>query len=327
MLDVPYFFASAGETHLRDASGPLLEGCLAAPPIDRAIALLDKLSPEDCDRQVERIRSSVRFPVVRVEAAAPPHRRIISDAEKTAWAVSLGEVLLRDAACEDDGSLSWLKGMDAGQAGSERIDAGLYQGTSGLAFFFAALFKHTNTPEFRTAAERAIAPVLKSARMRAVPAVADKAESLGLANGLGSVCYTLTRLAAFLSDRSYLEHALALVWAFPPEAIAADAAFDLMGGSAGAIVGLIALYEATDDPLPLELSELCARHLLDSRRCASGPHHAWVTNAPRPQVGFSHGASGVAPLALERPFVHSSGLFPFREAIRGGLELRAGLLR
>ena len=319
-LDVPYFFAAAGETDLSDASGPLLRGCLAAPPLDRAVALLAKLSDLDCEQQVARIRSSLRFPVVRVEAAAPPHRRVVSDDEKAAWAVSLGQMLLRDAVQHPDGALSWWKRMDAGKIRSGTIDAGLYEGTSGLAFFLAALHKYTSIHEFRTAAERAIAPVLKSARGSGSAALAEGTADFGLGTGLGSACYALTRLAAFLSDSSYLDHALDLVRAVEPRAICGDVALDLMGGSAGAIVGLITLHEATSDPLPLELAELFAR--VSSRRWP-GPRRAWVTNARKPQVGFAHGASGIVH-ALHRLYIHRPDT-SYRLAIREALSYERDL--
>jgi len=66
-----------------------------------------------------------------------------------------------------------------------------------------------------------------------------------------------------------------------------------MSGAAGALLGLAALYSATGEPSVLSRAVDCGEHLVRSRADADS-HRAWLTVAPRPLTGFSHGAAGIA---------------------------------
>ena len=75
--------------------------------------------------------------------------------------------------------------------------------------------------------------------------------------------------------------------------IEADRKLDVMSGSAGAILGLLALGRADPGSGAIERAVICGRHLVDSRvTTAEGPR-AWATLKGRPLAGFSHGASGI----------------------------------
>jgi len=73
-----------------------------------------------------------------------------------------------------------------------------------------------------------------------------------------------------------------------------DRAFDIIYGSAGAILALIKLYKATEDEEILDIAEKCGDHLLKNRKETSSGYRAWATLGERIMGGFSHGAAGIA---------------------------------
>jgi lantibiotic modifying enzyme len=86
------------------------------------------------------------------------------------------------------------------------------------------------------------------------------------------------------------------------ELIVADTAPDVVSGVAGAILGLLALYDTTHEQWVLDHAIACGQHLLRSRVQTPTGHRTWRTRGvEKPLAGFSHGAAGIA-YALLRLF-------------------------
>lgn len=223
----------------------------------------------------------------------------------------IGESIRAEARELDDGSLHWGRG--AGRGYEFTADSGPFNGRSGEALLFAALHAATGEPAYADAAEQALRTVrLGLGRPGYRAELADRVV-LGLA-GLGGLLYTLVRVGQLLERPGLLAAAELLGEEFTPERIAEDGKLDIIWGSAGAALGLLALADA-GVPSALPRARRCAEHLLKSRAVdpASGLR-AWNTLRRLPSTGFAHGASGLAHALLQ---VHSR---------TGGAELRAAAL-
>ena len=121
------------------------------------------------------------------------------------------------------------------------------------------------------------------------------AAGIGGASGAGSTIYGLLKAGQILNDEETLDTALCLSRLLDGDAIRADKNLDVIGGAAGAILSLLALWRQTGETELLEKAVLCGERLLEMRT-AEG---AWLTIARRPLAGFSHGAAGIG-LALLR---------------------------
>ena len=101
---------------------------------------------------------------------------------------------------------------------------------------------------------------------------ARMARSLGIggAGGLGSIVYALTLLAKFTDNEALLRDAHVAAQLFSDDLIAADKSLDIIGGSAGAILGLLGLYRATKANDVLEratsAANTCLRSAASDRR-------------------------------------------------------------
>ncbi len=117
---------------------------------------------------------------------------------------------------------------------------------------------------------------------------------IGGATGLGSIVYTLVRISQFLNEPQLLDIASQGALLITQESIASDRQFDTIAGSAGAILGLLSLYQASSDPAILDRATALGYHLLINRTKSDSGFRAWATLEGKLATGFSHGAAGIA---------------------------------
>jgi lantibiotic modifying enzyme len=143
--------------------------------------------------------------------------------------------------------------------------------------------------------------------------------SIGGGSGVGGIVYGLTRIAGFLDEPGLLDDARRIAGLMDDELIAADRAHDVIGGAAGAILGLLALHRACGDGAVLDRASACGRHLLQTRLTDAEGVVGWHTlpDVPRFMTGFAHGSAGMA-LALLR-LGHATGDPAFRAAANDAL--------
>lgn len=187
--------------------------------------------------------------------------------------------------------LDWMGDSDVAQLLPLGDD--LYDGLAGVSLFFAAYSKATAS---KKAAELAMAAIARSRKSLKSRNAARIARSLGLggANGLGSIVYGFTVISTLLNDRSLLSDALSAAELFTDDLIEADRQLDVIGGSAGGILGLLRLYRDTSASDVLTRAIKCGDHLLERHR--GGGKGIWLAqgNGNIALNGMSHGASGFA---------------------------------
>lgn len=216
----------------------------------------------------------------------------------------LAEAIRATAIHENDGSVSWIGLAFAPRVELyqlENLDPQLYHGLTGIALFLAALYRVRGREDDRDLSLRAVQRTLREiADPELRERVADKLGLGGIA-GIGSVVYGLVRSGVLLGDRALLDAAASFAGVVTPRRIAEDKRLDLLNGSAGTLLALLALRSALGARAPAELLERamqCGEHLIAARR-ATEAGWAWPTLFARPLTGFSHGAAGIAYALLE----------------------------
>ena len=135
---------------------------------------------------------------------------------------------------------------------------------------------------------------------------------LGGAMGCGSLVYALTRCAGWLDLPEGLAAAARVAALLTPDRIREDRVLDVLGGSAGACLGLLTLHGSLPEDRWLAAAVACGDHLLASRLQGPGDSRAWSTAGTGAlNGGFAHGAAGIG-YALLRLFA-ATGETRFRE--------------
>jgi lantibiotic modifying enzyme len=110
--------------------------------------------------------------------------------------------------------------------------------------------------------------------------------------------YGLTIIGHLLEDPAIIELAGRVASGITASRVQQDEQFDVTGGAAGAILGLLALHARTGDSRLLDRAVLCGERLL-ATRVPVGDGAAWRARDGRLYVGLAHGAAGIG-LALVR---------------------------
>ncbi len=180
----------------------------------------------------------------------------------------------------------------------------LYAGRLGAALFLAAQASVAKDESLRGTAVRIAEEIASSA----------SAESglgrtgIGGFVGLGGTIYALTKIAQFTGEKALVDSARHLATRLTSETIECDRSLDVVHGAAGALLALLALPNPAEalgvGGSAIDRAELCALHLLRSRRRVDESTWAWISgDHPAPRSGFAHGAAGIA-VAFARLYQH-----------------------
>jgi type 2 lantibiotic biosynthesis protein LanM len=299
-LNVPHFMSPCDGNEIRDAAGVSIE-TQAMSGMERARARVARLDDADIAWQVTVIRQNTN---AAAPSPAPGKQVLLQDAGVApskeifaAQADKIADELSRDAIRRGPSAawigLDWLGDSEVFQLVCLGPD--LYNGVSGIAVFLAAHAAVTGSTSSRELALAAIAHLRKDLKGRNA---ARLARSLGVggATGLGSIVYALSVMSKNLDDADLLAEAQAAAALFIDDLIAADKQLDVIGGSAGAILGLLRLYRDTRSDDVLKRAVKCGEHLLAQKRVGVEGRRSWSGqgSGARGLNGMSHGAAGFA---------------------------------
>jgi type 2 lantibiotic biosynthesis protein LanM len=174
----------------------------------------------------------------------------------------------------------------------QNIGNSLYDGSYGIALFLASIAKITLEERFRDLALGSLKSFLQDLENTASVDI-FKEVGLGGAEGAGSIIYVLARIYQLLEEPVLLKDAKQVALLITSEQISTDTKFDVIGGTAGTILGLLALYRLSSDREILDLAIICGNYLLNNRVTSQLGYKTWASSKGRLLTGFSHGAAGI----------------------------------
>ena len=312
-LDIPYFGAKSNSDALTVGVEQSIEKFFQEPSYSKVISRLKNLNDTDLAQQVAIIQGSFYARVARTpitDFASKSNKSIFKETDFSQITPLSCEQLLHEASfiaqeiqkravCNPSGSVNWI-GLgyiaNAERFQLQALGNNLYDGICGIALFLAALDYVRDNTQFRSLT----LATLQSLRGFLYISDAEfnlrfaKAIGLGGATGLGSIIYSLVKISQFFEDSALLKDAQQAANLITPEIVIADQEFDVIQGSAGAILGLLALYQEKSESTVLDKAIICGQHLLKHRVRVDDFPRAWKNFAPKPLTGFSHGAAGIA---------------------------------
>ncbi|MEO7275964.1 MAG: type 2 lanthipeptide synthetase LanM family protein [Vicinamibacterales bacterium] len=297
-LDIPRFTAQPGSAHLWDSRGRRFGGMLRETPMAGVRRRIAQLSDRDLERQRWFITASLAAIQPSLPHHASPARRTRSTAHAPrpgliALARQIGD-RLEATACHGSGEVAWMgiSPRGTGQWALAPVGLDLYDGLPGIAFFLAHLADATGEPRYRALADTTLSTIL--GRLHSEDD--SRPVSAGAFNGWGGLIYTLSHLGQLWGTPDLIVTAASLLQPLV-EAVHRDDAFDVIDGSAGAILALLALNRC--DPTPAARAALLAGgERLIERATPLEVGIGWPgARAPQPLAGMAHGNAGMA-LAL-----------------------------
>jgi type 2 lantibiotic biosynthesis protein LanM len=310
-LDIPFFTVASGSREL--PIGTPIPNYFRKPSYEQVRERIASLDPDGMEYQLALIRGALYANAVQASRDKPTDAPKGAPAAKEEWAglAPLGPDRLHEEARRlameiqaqairgRDGSAAWVGlsfDFKIERFAFRPLDDTLYSGTCGIALFLAALEHRTGNGDFHELALGALRST-QSLLDQKDPIMAQRLarhQGLGGAVGLGSTVYSCVKIAQFLREPGLLDTAHRASEWISPELIEADRSLDLMGGAAGTLLGLLALYREIPEPAILAKAVACGQHLLRQRTRIDGVPRAWATLKETPMTGLSHGAAGIA---------------------------------
>ena len=310
-LNVPHFVSPSDGNAIRDATGISIHTA-ATPGLDRAVARLRNFDEQEIAWQIEVIRENTKpalpadpavtpaaepkqpprqQPLGAGAAGAPSPGIFLAAADRIA--AELSRYAIRRGPAAAWIGLDWLGDAEVFQLVCLGPD--LYNGATGIALFLAA---HAAVTGCKPSGELALAGLTHLRKNLKSRNAARMARALGIggATGLGSIVYAFAVTARCLHDDDLIADAHGAAQLFTDELIAADKQLDVMGGGAGAILGLLRLYRDGQSGEVLARAVKCGEHLLRQRRIGAQGRRSWVGQGSGAHGlnGMSHGAAGFA---------------------------------
>ncbi len=303
--DIPYFFCLAREGQLRGPGGTtwlppchLVEAALsdwrsADFPLERRVIQASLVSAYSNDGSASYGTSTMRT-----------HGRGGNlEARRRRQAAQIVRSIMTNAIQADDGSVAWFAPVLTGTGWSmQPLEQDIYNGISGLALLFGAYLHETaaGRADPVNELEKFFAAMLHTLHLREAKREQLSNEGIklrpdppGAYLGIGSQIWTYLLLAHWgLDGGDGLERAKKLAYQIPA-ASAADEIYDLLSGSAGAIVVLLALASKTGDKDYVRMASQIG-DLLHERAEHRNGQACWPSSTSRQGMGgFAHGVTGI----------------------------------
>ncbi len=283
--DIPYFWTRVDDTDLRAGCDGFFGDFFSATPWQSLEARLRQLGDEDLERQTWVLRASLATTLQSEgrEAAlayvADDRGPDLEGASALEMARAVGDGL-QDLALWDEerGSASWIGfslGMDEESWILTPSQADLYSGVPGIGLFLARLGAAADCEPYESLARGALATT------EAIFEGSASSTQCGAFQGLGGWIYTLAHLGFLWGDEELLDRADALL-PLLSSAVERDETYDLIGGSAGALLSLLALHEVRPSPAIERVARLCGDGLLEAAGRSTEPWHGPGVMGPRP---------------------------------------------
>lgn len=284
--DIPRFTVAVGGSAIFDDKACIAEDLLEMSGAETIRRRMDSLTMEQLDVERRIIRAS--FEAARWSTGAAPAAKLnlatspLSGDEAIEAALGIGRSIAAEAHLRPDGGYSWIGIAHDHRSAAPAVLAlneSLYEGTTGVGVFLAALFRATGEPSWAVLAESALTDARRI--VRETPAeerpatVAHFGRGLG---GFGGLVYGLALAADFLKSEEVRNDAGRLASWMEADTATPHAEADLLGGDIGALPGLLALGASID-----------ARSAV--RRCCNVHQQSGLSSSVR---GFGHGPTGVA---------------------------------
>ena len=310
-LDVPRFVGTTTSGALPTAPDTSIPECFIQPSHASVLARLQLLDGEDMHRQVAFIRGAFltqasnghehhQTDPVAADRAAPPaasETGLLSREDALSEARKIAAVFEALAIRSDDGGATWIGlaySRSAKQSGVRLLDMALHDGVCGPALFLAALARITGEERYKQLCLAGLQPIQNTLADARAHSRVLKRIGIGGGLGVGSIVYTLTQISQLLDEARLLDDAAGAARMIGEAPLHEDNALDIVLGAAGALLGLLKLYDATGDAAVLQIARTCGEHLLARQTSSGDGRGGWSGLEQRELTGFSHGAAGIA---------------------------------
>ncbi|PSB45905.1 type 2 lanthipeptide synthetase LanM family protein [Chamaesiphon polymorphus] len=310
--DIPMFTTRPESKDLWTSSGKQIPNYLDRSGLESVRERLQQLSHTDLNRQLWIIRASLTSlsqdtdrPKARNTTRPIDSLKIVTRDRYVQAARAIGD-RLETLAVRGESDAAWigLNLVDDRHWTLTPLGADLYDGLPGVILFLAYLGEIAQDPRYTQLSQAALHTL-----QRILAQNSAWITEIGGFSGWGGIIYCYTHLGT-LWDRPELLDRAEEYTNLLPELIDRDRHFDIIGGAAGCIGGLLALYSQRPSQQTLKVALQCGEHLIaHAQQLERGCGWRNPKISSQPLAGFSHGNAGIAWALLELAALSSDERF------------------
>lgn len=321
-FNTPRFTAKLNDTNLYSNGDVVVEDFFVEKPIEHIRERISAFSESDLEEQLEYVKWSYGE-YQRTHSGGRKDEVDANRADDATDFVTTFENASRDVfdriatnALSDREDPTWVlrKIGESGGLDVRSVGDGLYEGRLGIGLFAAALSRTFEEEQYERFAVDVVSPMVEEGYGSGT----WTHEPLGIASGVGSIIYGFTKIGELLDDDTYVQVATDVASNVDSSTIGTDSEYSVLQGGAGAILGLLALYDATGNGKVLDKAENVGTMLLENRTRVGGEAIWHPDYTEQPLCGFAHGVGGIA-YALFR-LGHALDESEFKEGALDGIE-------
>ena len=293
--DIPFFSTRPSSLHVWTSTGKCIPDLFKESSLSLVEQRLRHLNESNLVLQRWLIQASMATVVER--SPAEPHCNLdvrqpcrANDSVRLLTAAcTVGDQLERSA-IRFNGGASWV-GLSVANRRQWSITTTMldfYDGLPGIALFLAYLGHMSGESRYTVLARESCTTMLRRMEKYDLGNL-----GIGAFGGWGGIIYVLTHLGSLWRDAGLCRRAEDITLSLT-SLIASDDALDIIGGSAGCIASVLALYRHHPSPGVLAAAMSCGEHLIaHARQMATGI--GWIVPQQKmPLSGFAHGGAGFA---------------------------------
>lgn len=292
--DVPLFNARTTEKELYSINSKFGNNIVVEGALEKSRSIIEQMGVTDYKFQERVINYSYsdlyRNSIFKTNFCFGEDKTInITEEEILLKIEKLAELIIDNSIVTGDGKnreRSWLGYIEVEKSFRQISPVGinLYDGNTGIALFFAALYYVTNKEIYRSYCIEILNPVQKYLNRFNL----DFEIQNGFYNGYFGVIYSLRLVSQLINDNSYLDLSNKLLSKITCETVSSRY-FDITTGNAGALLTLLRLNQNDQyEPLIKTLINSVLKEICWSEDGAYFGLEGYT--------GFSHGTSGVSHL-------------------------------
>lgn len=305
-LDIPFFKISTSSRGLI-LDDTRIKSYFNNSGFKEMITVLSNLSQFDLYKQLDVIEGTMLARNIKPEISEKTKKKVVEfkkykhrlfePNQFINEAIDIARIIV-ERSIIDDGKMTWrplIIDSISNRYQYKPIGYNLYNGKCGIALFLSALYYVTKDDKYKHLTLKCISDVLDIlAKPNSVEAIKGIGSlGIGAGDGISSIIYSLVKISYFLNDQGIITKAENAASLINEEMILSDY-YDILGGSAGCLLGLITLYKENKNQNTLSLAKSCGNYLVKNQKCLNGSTPTWYDNDNIPLMGFSHGAAGIS---------------------------------
>ncbi|MEJ7218950.1 type 2 lanthipeptide synthetase LanM family protein [Staphylococcus gallinarum] len=317
--DVPTFYSYTDKPDIYTHKEKLEKRIFGASGLDIINKKIDNLSFNDLKNQTHLIESMI------LEYLPNQNKKLNSIVKSTdeknvlKQIEQIADLILNSSLQHEysDKELIWI-GLNMDGINEENwkfsvSDLSLYDGNTGIALFFAYLWKVTNNEKYKIAAYKTIKPIL----LIMEDLFEGEKLTIGAFEGVSSPIYVLHHLGKIFQDKDLIDKCFYFTKQLD-RYIDLDRIFDIVGGASGALLVILNLYEDFQEEWIFNIAERLSNHIINnSIQTKEGIHWPRIGESSTPYIGFSHGVTGI--LTALSSYYYYKPQKNIYELIKGGM--------